>query len=157
MLKQNRVQTSTVLMRRPVLEELGGFDESLEAWEDVDLWTRTAERYLFAYVPEVLASYRMNGNGLSSRTMAMALGRLASVKKIVDGPANGGLRADAYAQLGSACYLESEMAAARRWLARAWRTDVTSLLRGRSVETFLKSLAGPWIIGSLRKRLRAAV
>lgn len=35
----------SVLMRRDVFEELGGFDESLERHEDWDLWLRLVERY----------------------------------------------------------------------------------------------------------------
>jgi hypothetical protein len=162
MLRQNRVQTSTVLVRRDVLEELGGFNESLEAWEDVDLWLRIAARYPFAHVPEVLANYRLSGNGLSSNTMAMALGRLASVTRVVEISDGARLRAaimrstlaNSFAHVGVAYYLQSDMSMARRWLFRSWQTDTGSMLRNRSVETFLKSLAGPGVIGSLRTRLR---
>jgi glycosyltransferase involved in cell wall biosynthesis len=163
MLRYNRVQTSTVVIRREVLEDLGGFDDSLDAWEDVDLWVRTARRYAFAYVPDVLGTYRMHG-GLSSRAMAMARGRLTSVEKVLADTASPqvgdrlrrAVLADAYAEVGVAYYLESDMPSARSWLSRSWQIDTHSLLRNRSIETYLKSLAGICVVRSLRKRFRPA-
>lgn len=38
----NRFQTSTVLLRRRVLEESGGFDPSLDGIEDWDMWLRAS-------------------------------------------------------------------------------------------------------------------
>jgi hypothetical protein len=164
MLRQNRVQTSTVVIRRELLEDLGGFDESLDAWEDVDLWVRAARRSAFAYAPDVLGTYRMHGNGLSARAMAMARCHLSSVEKVlantasptVSGRVRSAVLSDVYAEVGVACYLGSDMRSARRWFLRSWQIDARSLLRNRSVETYLKSLAGVRLVRSLRKRLRPA-
>ncbi len=44
-LKLCLVSPSTVMLRRPLLDEVGLFDESLPAGEDYDLWLRIACRY----------------------------------------------------------------------------------------------------------------
>ena len=162
MLRQNRVHTSTVVMRRAVLEELGGFDETLPGWEDIDLWTRTAARYPYGYIDRVLARYRMHAHGISHLAMDLADGRLTSTGRLLqDLPLSRvplaerkWVMADIYLQKGMAYYLQSEMTAARRWLVRAWTTDTRSLARRRSMQTYVKSLAGARIIGALRSRVR---
>lgn len=162
MLRQNRVHTSTVVMRRDVLEQLGGFDETLPGWEDIDLWTRTAARYPFGYVDRVLACYRMHAHGISHLDVDLADGRLTSTERLLqDLPSSRvsladrkWVMTDIYLQKGMAHYLQSEMTAARRWLVRAWATDSRSLVRKRSIQTYLKSLAGARIIGALRSRVR---
>jgi glycosyltransferase involved in cell wall biosynthesis len=165
MLRQNRVQTSTVVMRRKVLEELNGFDETLAVWEDIDLWTRSAALHPFAYVPRVLAQYRMHGRGISLLAMGLAQGRLTSTERLLRrvGPERVPERerraiiADARAQLGVAYYLAAKMAPARRCLLDSWRRDPWALARNRSVGTFVKSLAGPRLVGSVRKQLRPTI
>jgi glycosyltransferase involved in cell wall biosynthesis len=162
MLRQNRVHTSTVVMRRHVLEELGGFDETLPGWEDIDLWTRTAARYPFGYVDRVLARYRMHAHGISHLAMDLADGRLTSTGRLLeDLPLSRvsladrkWVMADIYLQKGMAYYLQSEMTATRSWLVKAWTTDPRSLVRKRSMQAYLKSLAGARIIGALRSRVR---
>ncbi len=162
MLRQNRVHTSTVVMRRDVLEELAGFDETLPGWEDIDVWTRTAARYSFGYFDRVLARYRMHASGISHRAMDLADGRLTSTERLLpEVPLSRvalaerkWVMADIYLQKGMAHYLQSEMTAARRWLVRAWATDPRSLARKRSIQAYLKSLAGARIVGALRSRVR---
>jgi glycosyltransferase involved in cell wall biosynthesis len=53
------IHTATVLMRRDILEEVGGFDEPREMdVEDWDLWLRVAARYAVGYLPMPLAVRR---------------------------------------------------------------------------------------------------
>jgi hypothetical protein len=47
----------SMLMRRSVLERLGGFDESVDFAEDWELWIRIAEHYDVLYVPYVTGIY----------------------------------------------------------------------------------------------------
>ena len=49
--------TSSTMIRREVVETIGGFDESLPAIEDYDFWTRIARFYTFECVPEPLMIY----------------------------------------------------------------------------------------------------
>jgi glycosyltransferase involved in cell wall biosynthesis len=55
-----RVCTPSVVVRREVYEELGGFDRRLScAGEDWEMWVRIATRYAFWFEVEPLAAYRM--------------------------------------------------------------------------------------------------
>jgi glycosyltransferase involved in cell wall biosynthesis len=73
----------TVALRRDVFDSIGGFDPSLRAIEDWDMWLRLAARYsvgLFASVPAPLAVYRMTPGSLSSNAMRMCEARAALVE-----------------------------------------------------------------------------
>lgn len=66
---QNTIGVLTVMVKRSVLIDVGMFDTSLTSLEDRDLWIRIAkQKYIFGYIPEVLASYRITEGGLSGRT-----------------------------------------------------------------------------------------
>lgn len=55
----NFVQTSTVVVRKAALLEVGGLNPGLQVYEDVDLFMRLAERFEFDYVDEVLMRRRI--------------------------------------------------------------------------------------------------
>lgn len=55
----------TITFRRSCIEEVGLFDESMRAVEDRDLWLRIALRSEIAFIPEVIALYRMSANSVS--------------------------------------------------------------------------------------------
>ncbi|WP_413199766.1 glycosyltransferase [Nostoc piscinale] len=57
---------SNPLIYREDLIELGGFDESLSAAQDWDMWLRLAAKYSFVCVPKVQILYRVSANSLSS-------------------------------------------------------------------------------------------
>lgn len=56
----------TMMFRRQVITELGGYDEAL-AYEDFDFWVRSARNYQYAYQPLVLTSIRKHSNSFSTR------------------------------------------------------------------------------------------
>jgi len=53
------------IFRRRCIARIGGFDESLVANEDWDLWIRMAEHCRFAYRPLILARFRMHPQSLT--------------------------------------------------------------------------------------------
>lgn len=57
---------SNPLVRKEVFAIVGGFDESLSAAEDWDMWLRLAARYEFVVVPEVQILYRLSMNSMSA-------------------------------------------------------------------------------------------
>ena len=57
---------SNLMVRRAALEEVGGFDTSLRAVEDWELWLRLAEKYSFALVPKAQILYRVMPDSNSS-------------------------------------------------------------------------------------------
>lgn len=73
LLQRNFVASgSNPLLRRDAFEATGGFDESLAAAEDWDLWLRLAARYEFAGVAQVVVSYRVHAASMSARLLAQA-------------------------------------------------------------------------------------
>lgn len=60
--------TPTMMMRRDVLNELGGYDETL-TYEDFDFWVRSSRHYRYAYVDEVLTLKRQLPNSLSTQVL----------------------------------------------------------------------------------------
>lgn len=68
LLIDNFVPFPSVVVRADALREAGGFDEKLTMSIDYDLWLRLSTRYRFAYVPEVLAHYRLWPGQMSHKT-----------------------------------------------------------------------------------------
>lgn len=68
LLCDNFVTFNTTLTPRRVLEEVGGFDESLRMGIDYDLWLRISVNYEFQYLPQPLVGYRIWGGQMSNRT-----------------------------------------------------------------------------------------
>ncbi len=58
------ISTPTMLMRRAVLDELGGYDETL-AYEDFDFWVRSARHYRYFYLDRPLTRKRLHPASLS--------------------------------------------------------------------------------------------
>jgi glycosyltransferase involved in cell wall biosynthesis len=79
LLERPALQPSTVLVRRAVLEELDGFDNSLPRTEDWELWIRLAERYAVAVVPAVLVDREA---GYSPVSEEMLVGYVELVRRL---------------------------------------------------------------------------
>lgn len=65
MAMQNRVGTSNVLVRRSVVEAVGGFDERFRGPEDYDLWLRIVARHPIRNISADLTLYRQRAGSLS--------------------------------------------------------------------------------------------
>ena len=63
----NCVATSSVTVRRNVLEEIGGFNERYWIAEDFDLWLRICERHRIAFIDKVMYFYRNTEGSLTAR------------------------------------------------------------------------------------------
>lgn len=142
----NFVGTSTVMVRRQAVLDLGGFDESLRVAEDWDLWLRLAARWPFAAINESLMIYRKRPGSLQSDSIDLAEGRLSVIQRARHYPRRAeclddtaydeyeasrhhklamaywaaGRRADARRALKAAITLQPDRAAARRlyvWLS----------------------------------------
>lgn len=57
---------SNPLIRKTSIVELGGFDETLTAAQDWDMWLRLAQKYHFVCVPKVHILYRVTTNSVST-------------------------------------------------------------------------------------------
>lgn len=63
---RNAVMPSCVMVNRAAFLAEGGFNESLRAAEDWELWFRLSRRWKFAAVPEPLLVYRVLSSSMSS-------------------------------------------------------------------------------------------
>jgi len=63
LLNSNFIVSSSAVVRKSVLDQVGGFDEAkeLRCSEDFDLWLRIARKYKAVYVPAIQGIYRMHG------------------------------------------------------------------------------------------------
>lgn len=69
--------TPTMMMRRSLLDRLGGYDEAL-AFEDFDFWVRSAIISKYAYQDEILTYKRLLANSLSLQVFKPGSGILES-------------------------------------------------------------------------------
>lgn len=62
--------SSTVIFKRSLLENTGGFDEdpARPIWDDYDMWSRLVRYTKATNLPEYLLRYRMLGSGLTGTT-----------------------------------------------------------------------------------------
>ena len=161
----NPIQTSSVVLRRSLLEVTGGFDESLVAWEDIDLWTRIAVVHPISSLSDVLACYRMTPSSLSKNITAMAEGRLVSVLNVLASDTGGVLQAHerrsvlakAHLYRAVAHYLTGEPNAARASLLRAATASPAMLQGSRWWSVFVKSLLGERLLRELRTMRRGTL
>ena len=62
------LHTSTLLVRRQAVEQVGLFDESLPMSDDYDMLLRIAESFPIINIPEPLSNYRLHDGSLSLRS-----------------------------------------------------------------------------------------
>lgn len=105
-----------ILARRPCFTRAGGYDETLVANEDWDVWLRIARDTRFVFVDRVLARYRLHAGNItdpgSARFVEVAESRLRVLDKAFADPA---LPTEARS-LETAAYRNAYLAAGRRLL-----------------------------------------
>lgn len=83
-LEKCMIGPSTVLMRREVFEELGGFREDLEIAEDYEFWLRLTARYEVEYIDTPLAVKRAgHGEQLSEKYGQIEIFRIRGLHDLV--------------------------------------------------------------------------
>lgn len=85
---KNFPQPSTVIMKKKIYDEMGGFDENQKYAEDGNYFLRVAAKYNLFYLPERLIQYGFGKrgfgvSGLSSNLKGMYLGNVKNLKDIV--------------------------------------------------------------------------
>ena len=80
------VSPSSVMLRKSVLDEVGGFDELMSVCEDYDLWLRIAVRYPFKFLREKLIVKRGgHEDQLSRKYWGMDRWRIYALDKLLRG------------------------------------------------------------------------
>ncbi len=78
------VSPSAVMIRRSLFEEVGGFDETLPACEDYDLWLRISCRYPVFLIDTPLIIKRGGHDDQLSSSSGLDKFRIKSIKKIIE-------------------------------------------------------------------------
>ncbi len=79
----------TVIFRRSCVDVVGCFDETMRATEDRDLWLRIAQRYEVAFVPMVLAYYRVSPGSMTGDPQRMFQAQMQFIEKHYGAPGCG--------------------------------------------------------------------
>jgi glycosyltransferase involved in cell wall biosynthesis len=80
---------ATVMLRKSCIDEVGMFDETLEATEDRDLWLRIAFRYEVAVTSNVVAYYRTSPDSLTTDPERMLKAQMRFIEKHYGAPGCG--------------------------------------------------------------------
>jgi glycosyltransferase involved in cell wall biosynthesis len=79
--------TGTVMAKRSLLLDLGGFDESLIRAQDTDLWWKLASKTDFFFVPHIIADYRQRESTKTNRGNPPGHWELIALRKLLKNPA----------------------------------------------------------------------
>ncbi len=116
------ISPSAVMLRRGLFEQIGGFDESLPACEDYDLWLRIARIARIGLLPQALVTRRAgHADQLSRRFWGMDRFRVASLCKLLAEPLAAERRQAAIAVLRRKCAILAQGAEKRGRLQEAER------------------------------------
>jgi glycosyltransferase involved in cell wall biosynthesis len=81
----------TITFRRRCIEEVGLFDETMRATEDRDLCLRIALRYEVAFIPRVIAYYRVSPSSMTTDPQRMLQAQMQFIEKNYGAPGCGWL------------------------------------------------------------------
>jgi glycosyltransferase involved in cell wall biosynthesis len=81
----NFITTTSVMMRRALFEEYGGFDVALSGTEDWDLWLRVAADHEIGFCAEPLVRYRLHAGGISRNFAKVNRERLQVISRALAG------------------------------------------------------------------------
>ena len=84
---QNPIATSSVLIKKSVFNDVGGFDEQFRGPEDYDLWMRVALKYRIIKSDQTLSYYRSRSGSLSMDDRRF----LPQVLRVLEKAFNGGV------------------------------------------------------------------
>ena len=79
--RNNFIYPSTVMIRKSIFSECGGFDTALRSIEDYDMWLRIARRHKIACIPAPLVSIRQHDSNMSTNVARMLEYELVVLEK----------------------------------------------------------------------------
>jgi len=81
LLKENFISTQTILVRRQIFEEIGGFDPMLPRYQDWDIALRLSAKYNVQFLPTIFAIVYDTPGNLTSRTDNHLQSKLSVISK----------------------------------------------------------------------------
>ncbi len=131
-----RIYTSTVVVRRALLQATGGFDEQLAHFEDWDLFWRIARQGRVVALKETLVQYRRHAGNTPMRWAQEAepwlyvmRKHLAALEPSDTAPTLRRARHNLLLNLALGEYWRGDRRASRQWMLRALRADPRPLYR----------------------------
>ncbi len=141
LLLNNYIHAMSPLVPRAALTELGGFDETLRALEDWELWLRLGARFAFHHVLRATADYRVRMGAVNNTTRELPL-HVRCTERVYErypAPVGSQLAADRATYLSQHRQL-AEQHAFRLSVALVGASDIGQLLTG--IERALASHGG---------------
>ena len=130
------ISPSSIMLRRALWECLGGFDESLPACEDYDLWLRLTVREPVAFIPKPLIVKRGgHADQLSRSVPVLDQYRIVALEKLLHAALTTAQRQAVLEQLVTKCRIVAH-GARKRQLAGRWQAYQTK------AETYGQQLTG---------------
>jgi len=80
-MRKVELPSPTITFRRKCVDEVGVFDETMRTTEDRDLWFRIGLHYEVAFVPEVIAYYRVSPGSLTKDSQGMLQAQFQFIRK----------------------------------------------------------------------------
>jgi len=155
LMRANYIGTSSVVMPRRILAKVGGFDETLFAAEDIDLWYRVARNYDIGFFPAVLHHYRRHAGSISCQNARRQMdSRIEVNRRLLSQELTSTMRRDIERKMASllrahAYHWERQgdhRLARRCYLDSLRKSPSRSALRG-----VIKTWAPPAVLRRLRK------
>jgi glycosyltransferase involved in cell wall biosynthesis len=155
---------SNAVFRRCIVDEVGGFDETLRSSEDLDFWLRTAatRRWSFYRLPAVLCCYRVRPSGLSFNVQEMRRSQENVIQEaykrspeLVE-PVLPTAYAYMYRYLARLSLTAGDVEQARSFINRAWTSNASIFSQDwRSLLTLLSVRFAPLAQLGIRQTLGA--
>ena len=135
------VSTPTVVVKKEVLEQVGGFDTRYVSAEDFDLWLKITRVYNCAFLPDYVAIVNRGGDNLSKDKITLHYHAISILKKYFDKniiPINKYKKviSDSYIALGRNYFKTGEKSLARKNFLKSFAVFPFRL---RSIRYFAKS------------------
>lgn len=83
LLERYFICTPSMMTKKKVLDELGGYDENL-SYEDFDFWVRSSKKYRYIFTDDVLVKKRVIKNSLSARQKGIFNRQISSTLKVCE-------------------------------------------------------------------------
>jgi glycosyltransferase involved in cell wall biosynthesis len=143
---------SNAMFRRSLVDQVGGFDESLVSVEDLDFWLRLAEtgEWGFYRDRQILCDYRVRPAGLSYNTQQMQRTHGQVIQRVADRNPDRTAKimprayAYMYRYLARLAMTTGDSDKAKTYLDQAWQSDSSVFWRdGRSLTTLFAVKCAP--------------
>ncbi len=84
LVRTNFLPTSSVMVRKAALDDVGVFETAIRYGEDLELWARIAAKYGVVCLPEVLVRYRLHDSNATQHTERLLRDMVRVMERIRD-------------------------------------------------------------------------